>query len=163
MGCVVQPEAGRIGFAPMRLPIVGGGATGALTALHVARRVGGDQADIVAIEPNRAIGRGVAYSTPDPRRLLNVRVSNMSAFADQPDQLHKWLKRRGSPSGAACRTPFCFIPGATYGDYRSSLVIGLLASGAVSRSRAFMSSLRSAGPIDMASLRKFELAASVET
>jgi taurine dioxygenase len=41
---VVQPEAGRIGFTPMCIAIVGGGATGALAAVHVARRVGGDQA-----------------------------------------------------------------------------------------------------------------------
>ena len=65
----------------MRIAIVGGGATGALAALHIARRVRDDQLDIVLIEPREAIGRGVAYSTPDPGHLLNVRVSNMSAFA----------------------------------------------------------------------------------
>ena len=114
----------------MRIAIIGGGATGALAALHVARRVGG-RADIVLIEPSEAIGRGIAYSTPDPRHLLNVRVSNMSAFADSPNHLHEWLKRRGHPDSPGCRTPFRFIPRATYGDYISDLMSGVLALGAV--------------------------------
>ena len=115
----------------MRIAIVGGGATGALAAVHVARRVRDDQLDIVLIEPREAIGRGVAYSTPDPGHLLNVRVSNMSAFSDQPNHLHEWLKRRGHPDRPRCSTPFCFIPRATYGDYVSELAGGVLTSGAV--------------------------------
>jgi uncharacterized NAD(P)/FAD-binding protein YdhS len=114
----------------MRIAIIGGGATGALAALHVARRVGG-RADTVLIEPREAIGRGIAYSTPDPRHLLNVLVSNVSAFADSPNHLHEWLTRRGHPDSPGCRTPFCFIPRATYGEYISDLMSGVLASGAV--------------------------------
>jgi uncharacterized NAD(P)/FAD-binding protein YdhS len=115
----------------MRIAIIGGGATGALAALHVARRVGASRADIVLIEPSEAIGRGIAYSTPDPRHLLNVRVSNMGAFADRPNHLHEWLKRRGHFDSPECPTPFSFIPRATYGDYISDLMSGVLASGAV--------------------------------
>jgi uncharacterized NAD(P)/FAD-binding protein YdhS len=36
-------------------------------------------------------GVGLAYSTGNPRHLLNVRADNMSAFADEPDHFARWL------------------------------------------------------------------------
>jgi uncharacterized NAD(P)/FAD-binding protein YdhS len=116
---------------PVRIAIVGGGATGALAAVQLARRFDVGQAEIVLVEPRRDIGRGLAYSTRDPRHLLNVRVGNMSAFADQPDHLLDWLRERGTRSGVDCPTEFCFIPRSTYGAYISDLVGRALASGAV--------------------------------
>jgi uncharacterized NAD(P)/FAD-binding protein YdhS len=111
----------------MRIAIIGGGATGALAAVHIARRIKGG-AEITLVEPREAIGRGLAYSTDDPRHLLNVRVSNMSAFPEAPTHLHDWLARRGD---VPCPTPFCFIPRGLYGDYLSDLAQEVLASGAV--------------------------------
>jgi uncharacterized NAD(P)/FAD-binding protein YdhS len=116
---------------PIRIAIVGGGATGALAAVHLARRFDAGRAQILLIEPGRDIGRGLAYSTRDPRHLLNVRVANMSAFADQPEHLFAWLREHGTESGVACPTQFCFIPRSTYGDYIGDLVDRLMASGAV--------------------------------
>jgi len=116
---------------PVRIAIIGGGATGALAAVHLARRFDAGQAEIVLVEPRRDIGRGLAYSSHDPRHLLNVRVGNMSAFADQPDHLLAWLGEQGTRSGVDCPTEFCFIPRSTYGDYISDLVGRALASGAV--------------------------------
>jgi uncharacterized NAD(P)/FAD-binding protein YdhS len=116
---------------PVRIAIIGGGATGALAAVHLARRFDAGQAEVVLVEPRRDIGRGLAYSTRDPRHLLNVRVGNMSAFADQPDHLLAWLREQGTRSGVDCLTEFCFIPRSTYGDYISDLVGRALASGAV--------------------------------
>ena len=69
----------------MRIAIIGGGASGALTALHLARALPVRSAELIVIEPAEEIGRGLAYSTDDPGHLLNVRAANMSAFADQPD------------------------------------------------------------------------------
>jgi uncharacterized NAD(P)/FAD-binding protein YdhS len=116
---------------PVRIAIVGGGATGALAAVHIARCFGAGLADIVLIEPRPEIGRGLAYSTRDPRHLLNVRVGNMSAFADQPDHLFHWLREQGAANGVNCPTGFCFISRSTYGDYIGDLVARALASGAV--------------------------------
>jgi len=116
---------------PVRIGIVGGGATGALVAVHLARRFKVENAEIVLIEPRRNIGRGLAYSTHDPRHLLNVRVGNMSAFADQPDHLLDWLREQGTRSGVDCPTEFCFVPRSTYGDYIGDLVGRAIASGAV--------------------------------
>ena len=101
----------------MRIAIIGGGASGALTALHLARALPVGSAELIVIEPAEEIGRGLAYSTDDPGHLLNVRAANMSAFADQPDHLFQWLRTKGS-CGAGL-TPLCFIPRSMYRRYRS--------------------------------------------
>ena len=118
----------------MRVAIVGGGATGILAAAHFARRVGAAAADIIVIDPGEigSLGRGVAYATDDPRHLLNVRVANMSAFADQPDHLYAWLRRR---AGEDCPTPFSFISRATYGDHVADLARAALAAGQARHAR----------------------------
>ncbi len=112
----------------MRIAIIGGGATGALAAVHLARRLAGRAEAILLVEPSETVGRGLAYSTTDSRHLLNVRVSNMSAFPEEPQHLHDWLRRQG---GQPCPTPFCFISRGRYGDYLSDLAQEVLASGAV--------------------------------
>jgi uncharacterized NAD(P)/FAD-binding protein YdhS len=106
----------------VRIAIVGGGATGALAALHLALALRNRPIEIVVIEPADVIGRGVAYATDDSRHLLNVRVANMSAFPDQSDHLLQWLGREGTGRGVACPTPFCFIPRGVYGAYLADLV-----------------------------------------
>jgi uncharacterized NAD(P)/FAD-binding protein YdhS len=115
----------------IRIAIVGGGATGAVAAVHLARAFSDKKVDIVIVEPAETIGRGLAYATNDPAHLLNVRVSNMSAFADEPDHLLEWLRHEGPRWGVASPTPFCFIPRGTYGAYIADLVKPLLASGTV--------------------------------
>jgi uncharacterized NAD(P)/FAD-binding protein YdhS len=115
----------------MRIAIIGGGATGALAALHLVRALPDRHAEIIIVEPTQTVGRGLAYTTDDPRHLLNVRVANMSAFDDQPDHLLEWLQREGPVRGVASPTPFCFIPRGTYGAYIADLAQKLLASGAV--------------------------------
>src|SRR5262249_55777508 len=111
----------------MRIAVVGGGATGALACPALGKHA----ADIVVIEPAEEIGRGLAYVTTDPRHLLNVRVANMSAFADRPNHLLDWLRSRGTRSGVAATTPFCFIPRGIYGAYLADLVRELRAGGAL--------------------------------
>ena len=120
----------------MRVAVIGGGAAGVLTALHLVRALRNHAAEIVVIEPAAEIGRGLAYLTNDPRHLLNVRVGNMSAFADQPDHLLRWLQREGPMQGVACPTPFCFIPRGVYGAYVADLAQELLASVAIRHVRA---------------------------
>ena len=107
----------------MRIAIIGGGASGALMALHLARALPFGGAEITVIEPAEEVGRGLAYSTDDPEHLLNVRVANMSAFADQPDHLSRWLQSRG-PS-VAHLTPLCFISRSIYGAYIADMMIEL--------------------------------------
>jgi len=96
----------------MRIAVIGGGATGVLVAAQIGRRLRGQRVDVLVIDPAETVGPGLAYSTADPWHLLNVRVANMSAFADDPEHLIGWLRRRGESA-----TPFSFISRRTYGDY----------------------------------------------
>jgi uncharacterized NAD(P)/FAD-binding protein YdhS len=87
--------------------VVGGGASGALQALHLlkagARRVS-------LIERQRVAGRGVAYSTGRPEHLLNVPARRMSAYPADPDHFASWYSGYGGDAEA-------FAPRMLYGDY----------------------------------------------
>jgi uncharacterized NAD(P)/FAD-binding protein YdhS len=116
----------------MRIVIIGGGATGALTAIHLAHRLPYAAAEIVIVESSAQIGRGLAYATADSGHLLNVRAANMSAFPDQPEQFHHWLQFNGPRLGIGCPTGFCFVPRGVYGAYIAELAEQAVSSGAVS-------------------------------
>ena len=73
--------------------VVGGGASGVLMAAHLLRDPQG-QAQVTILEGRHMLGCGIAYSTQDPGHLLNTRVSNMSAFARDPDHFRRWLAAR---------------------------------------------------------------------
>jgi len=75
------------------LAVVGAGASGTLTAAHLLRAARG-QWRVVLID-RVSHGAGVAYSTRDPRHLLNVSAGAMSAFDDDPDDLLRWCHARG--------------------------------------------------------------------
>jgi len=94
-----------------RIAIIGGGFSGAVTAANLLKR-GRQAPDVALIERARKIARGVAYSTKDAGHLLNVRASNMSALADQPDHFARWLAKRGRRDAGAM-----FAPRALYGAY----------------------------------------------
>lgn len=115
--------------------VIGGGATGALAAIQLARALPAAARPVMVVEPSPAIGRGVAYSTQDPRHLLNVRVSNMSAFADDPDHFCRWLQENGVALGVGEPTRFCFIPRAVYGAYIEALSRRALVDGHIAHLR----------------------------
>jgi uncharacterized NAD(P)/FAD-binding protein YdhS len=104
----VQSIQGR----PRSIAIVGAGASGALMAAHLLTR-GGDDIRLNLIEPRAQIGRGLAYATENESHRLNVRASNMSAFADDPDHFRRWLER----NGYAGDDPFCFASRSVFGCY----------------------------------------------
>lgn len=114
----------------MRVAIVGGGATGVAMALHLARTLPRDGVEIVIIDDRGTLGRGLAYGTNDPGHLLNVRVSNMSVYADRPNHLRDWLAARDPKIGADGTE---FIARATYGAYLASLIGAQIDSGRVLR------------------------------
>src|SRR5258705_8400298 len=90
--------------------VIGAGAAGALTA---ARLLDASALRVVLIDPAPATARGVAYSTPDGRHLLNVPAAGMSALPDQPDDFVRWL-RAGVDAEIK---PSTFVARARYGDY----------------------------------------------
>ena len=73
---------------------------------------------VTLIDPSEKVARGLAYSTNNPLHLLNVRASNMSAFADDPEHFWRWLKNQGHSGG----DQFCFAARAAYGRYLESLL-----------------------------------------
>jgi uncharacterized NAD(P)/FAD-binding protein YdhS len=97
-----------------RIAVIGGGASGTLQALHLARR----GAEVVVIERSRRPGRGVAYSTGRPEHLLNVPARRMSAYSDDPEHFVRWFAER------AGGTAEDFAPRMLYGDYLAELLKG---------------------------------------
>ena len=94
----------------MRVAIVGGGASGTLTAINL-RQLSPD-VELVVFEQSGVVGRGVAYSTTDERHLLNVRAGNMGAFPDAPGDFLAWLSDRGIDFD-----PKDFAPRKLWGEY----------------------------------------------
>lgn len=78
--------------ATPRIIIVGGGFCGAVLAAELLRAAR-CPLQVVVLEPDHPLGRGVAYSTRDPAHLLNVPATSMSARADDPDHFVRWLER----------------------------------------------------------------------
>lgn len=88
--------------------VVGGGFSGLMTALHLARS---GAVRVKLIEKTERLAQGAAYSTLDPDHLLNVRAANMSAWPDQPDHFARWLAARHPDA------PPAFARRAEYGLY----------------------------------------------
>jgi uncharacterized NAD(P)/FAD-binding protein YdhS len=81
-----------------RVAIVGGGAAGALAAVHLLREPrerGALEVDL--IDRTGSFGAGVAYGTTDPLHLLNVPAVRMGAIHGRPEHFHEWLAGRGEP------------------------------------------------------------------
>jgi uncharacterized NAD(P)/FAD-binding protein YdhS len=104
-----------------RIIIIGGGATGALLACHLLRDPASAM-QVIIVEKAPATGLGVAYSTVNPHHLLNVRVSNMSAFPDQPEHFWTWVIANKKNEVEGCEGSFCFVPRAIYGEYLGTML-----------------------------------------
>ncbi|WP_232678661.1 FAD/NAD(P)-binding protein [Nocardioides sp. R-C-SC26] len=95
--------------------VVGGGAGGALTALHLTVAAGrrSTRVDVVVVDPLTRIGSGTAFGTPDEDHLLNVPAAGMSALPEDPGHFVAW-RRRTSPTTAR---PYEFAPRRDYARY----------------------------------------------
>ncbi len=96
--------------------IVGGGASGTLTAVHLLRQ-GPTPPRLVMIDKDGRHGLGQAYSTQDARHLLNACASRMSAVEDDPDHLLRWVRERGLDA-----TDTDYLPRRLYGEYLRSVL-----------------------------------------
>jgi len=102
------PPVRRAAPQTREVAIVGGGFSGTMLAVQLARTEG---ACITLIERAGAPGRGLAYGTDNPRHLLNVRAERMSAYPEDPGHFARWLAARdlGGPAD--------FAPRRVYGLY----------------------------------------------
>ena len=95
-----------------RVAIIGGGASGVLTALQLLATSDDSALCVTVHEASGVLGRGIAYGTSDPRHLLNVRARHMSAYADVPSDLLDWARRAGRDPD-----PLGFLPRMEYSAY----------------------------------------------
>jgi uncharacterized NAD(P)/FAD-binding protein YdhS len=106
----MQPERSRRPDRIRDVVIVGGGASGVLVASRLLTAADGGR--VLLVDAGGGFGRGVAYGTGDSGHLLNVRVRNMSASSDAPDDLAHWCARKGIDA-----TLDDYLPRRDYGDY----------------------------------------------
>lgn len=104
--------------------IVGGGLSGAAVAWQLSRMASAPER-IIIIEPRAEIGRGLAYSAPDPSHRINVPSVRMSIDPRMPDHFNDWLIANDRLAGdPAARMPDGrnFPSRAEFGSYIHSLV-----------------------------------------
>ena len=97
--------------------IVGGGFSGALTAINLAQLTLSTELTIYLIDVRGTFGPGLAYSPPSERFKLNVRTKAMGAFPADPEEFFRWLKAREPVT-----SPEDFAPRLRYGEYLTELV-----------------------------------------
>ncbi len=123
-----NPASTRIEGATSRKKcvIIGGGASGALTAIELLKC---SSIDVIVVDPNAELGRGRAYSKASNVDLLNVPASRMSADSKKADDFTEWLNaNHGSPE----TFPYWpFVPRSFFGQYLKSKVAAYLGSNLV--------------------------------
>ena len=96
--------------APLhRVLIVGGGASGVITAVAL-ERAGIDPVLIDIAEPRSRLGEGLAYQTHDTQHRLNVPANKMSAIESNPGDFTEW----------ADVPPYSFVARQSYAPYLRS-------------------------------------------
>ena len=105
------------------IAIIGGGFSGTMTAVNLAR-LSAAPLRVTVINNGYPAGRGVAYSTRRMEHLLNVAARNMSALPEYPNHFVEWLRTRTEfadlPEAELRET---FMPRRVYGDYVRSLTL----------------------------------------
>ena len=109
--------------------IIGAGFSGTLTAIQLltaSQDQGTPPVSIALIEKElSAFGRGVAYSTPCTRHLLNVPAGKMGAFPDRLDDFLHWLEAHPEATSELGLTEInagTFVPRVLYGKYVAFLL-----------------------------------------
>ena len=99
-----------------RVVVVGAGAAGSLTAMHLARTAGrrGTPLEVVLLDPAAYRARGTAFGTVDERHLLNVPAGAMSALPEEPGHFVAWRARQHPE---LLPEPAVFAPRAEWARY----------------------------------------------
>src|SRR5262245_42357824 len=99
----------------MSVGIVGAGFTGTMLAVHLIE-LARAPLHVILLDRGAAFGRGTAYSTPNAKHLLNVRVANMSAYDADPDHFVRWLDQQDDTRTDA-QPRKAFVSRGSYGQY----------------------------------------------
>ena len=76
------------------MTIVGGGYTGAAAAVQLVRASPAPVA-VTIVEPRAELGRGLAYTAPDPDHRLNGNTDNHVLDLADPGELNRWCETHG--------------------------------------------------------------------
>jgi len=107
---------------PSRIAIIGGGFSGLMTAVNLAR-LSRRPLHVTLINQQYPKGRGAAYGARRIEHLLNVAARNMSAFPDMPGHFLEWLRTRSEYDAVPdVELRERFIPRMIYGDYLCGLM-----------------------------------------
>ncbi len=98
-----------------KLAVIGGGASAALLLGHLADYDSAKDITVDIYDRTGRFARGVAYSTEHDCHLLNVRVSNMSAYQEDKEHFAEWAALQGYG-------PLDFVPRKKYGEYLQSVL-----------------------------------------
>jgi uncharacterized NAD(P)/FAD-binding protein YdhS len=104
-----------------RVIVIGAGASGSLTALHLARaaRRRDSSLEVVLVDPALHRARGTAFGTGDPQHLLNVAAGGMSALPEDPGHFVAWRARQHPE---LMTEPGVFAPRVDWGRYLDETV-----------------------------------------
>jgi uncharacterized NAD(P)/FAD-binding protein YdhS len=106
------------------IAILGAGFSGAIVASHLFRKAS-RPLRMVLIDRLGRFGQGLAYGTADPNHLLNVSAGAMSAWAEDPSHLLRWLdlnrEALAHHLSASIDAGF-FLPRHIYGLYLQSIL-----------------------------------------
>ena len=107
---------------PIEIAIIGAGFSGLMTTYHLLRETT-VPLTIHLINEKETLGRGVAYSTPSLKHLLNVPTAKMSAIHDDPSHFLEWAHKqpayRDLNKEVLGKT---FLPRQLYGNYIISIL-----------------------------------------
>ena len=99
------------------IAIIGGGASGTITALYLMRKLN-SPAHIYLVEKRKeAVYRGYAYSSQLNYEPLNVPAGRMSIFNHLPDDFFYWLKNKKQQDSETEITRDSFVSRRWFGDY----------------------------------------------
>ena len=75
--------------------IIGGGFTGAVFAVHLAK-TSPLALTMDIIDPRERVGAGLAYGSCEAEHRINVPGDRMTVFAEDPLHFTRWLKASGA-------------------------------------------------------------------
>jgi uncharacterized NAD(P)/FAD-binding protein YdhS len=103
------------------IAIIGGGFCGSSILIQIIRQ-SRIPLELILINKDNPLSKGIAYSSYNPKHILNVPASKMSAFPDEPDNFINWVKSKPEYSEYDNEElNDRFMPRVIYGKYLKEL------------------------------------------
>ena len=102
-----------------KIAIVGCGLTGAAAAIELLRKLT-SPFDLLVIEPEERLGRGIAYGKSNSFHLLNVRAGKLGIHHGEPNDFAVWARGRSfgiRPPPEPSEPTRAFLPRQLFGTY----------------------------------------------